>query len=283
MEAETVVPRIGRKSELEHCLTLIEHLRTRPEAQPFADPVDAEALGIPHYHEVIQVPMDLATIKSKLQQGAYDNAWQVAEDVRLCCGNAVQALSYVHPCLSPPFTPVYPSLPAFTTAIPPFYSPCQMVFNAPGSPVYQMAIQLATTFTALFDRIPKAKAPAHWTRFDLQDAHSHSPAMLMSATSELVRHHLKSLRNAIRKLNTAQLTTLIEITEAFCPHALSYTPPSEDSEDSEALVDVELAELLPHEAAFLQRQAQRLLKQGSVPWKSLKLEWKTRSAAQDDE
>ncbi|MES1908968.1 MAG: hypothetical protein MHM6MM_001796 [Cercozoa sp. M6MM] len=237
MEAETVVPRIGRKSELEHCLTLIEHLRTRPEAQPFADPVDAEALGIPHYHEVIQVPMDLATIKSKLQQGAYDNAWQVAEDVRLCCGNA-------------------------------------MVFNAPGSPVYQMAIQLATTFTALFDRIPKAKAPAHWTRFDLQDAHSHSPAMLMSATSELVRHHLKSLRNAIRKLNTAQLTTLIEITEAFCPHALSYTPPSEDSEDSEALVDVELAELLPHEAAFLQRQAQRLLKQGSVPWKSLKLEWK---------
>ena len=52
-------------------------------AWPFYQPVDAEALGLTDYHTIIKKPMDLGTVKEKLESGQYRRAQDFASDVRL--------------------------------------------------------------------------------------------------------------------------------------------------------------------------------------------------------
>lgn len=54
---------------------------------PFLQPVDPMALGIPDYLEVIKEPMDLSSIKKKLDSGTYSNGDQFASDIRLMLNN----------------------------------------------------------------------------------------------------------------------------------------------------------------------------------------------------
>lgn len=54
----------------------------------FSSPVDPVALGIPNYFKIIRRPMDLGTIKKKLDLGIYKNIHQFAADVRLTFTNA---------------------------------------------------------------------------------------------------------------------------------------------------------------------------------------------------
>ncbi|GLD92879.1 hypothetical protein PINS_up001458 [Pythium insidiosum] len=54
----------------------------------FSSPVDPVALGIPNYFKIIRRPMDLGTIKKKLDAGIYKHLDQFAEDVRLTFNNA---------------------------------------------------------------------------------------------------------------------------------------------------------------------------------------------------
>ena len=54
----------------------------------FAKPVDAVALGIPDYPSVVKRPMDLGTVRSKLDAGAYASPEAFAADVRLVFDNA---------------------------------------------------------------------------------------------------------------------------------------------------------------------------------------------------
>ena len=53
----------------------------------FNDPVDAVALGIPEYYEVIKKPMDLGTCKAKLMRGEYKSAAELLKDVQLIWSN----------------------------------------------------------------------------------------------------------------------------------------------------------------------------------------------------
>ena len=48
----------------------------------FMAPVDPVALNIPTYHSIIKKPMDFGTIKSKLDQGEYENAKEFESDAR---------------------------------------------------------------------------------------------------------------------------------------------------------------------------------------------------------
>mmetsp|Transcript_141 Transcript_141/g.288 ORF Transcript_141/g.288 Transcript_141/m.288 type:complete len:247 (-) Transcript_141:126-866(-) len=54
----------------------------------FRDPVDAEKLNLHDYHEVIKEPMDLGTVKSKLEAGSYDHPDQWEREMRLIFKNA---------------------------------------------------------------------------------------------------------------------------------------------------------------------------------------------------
>ncbi|XP_062873052.1 histone acetyltransferase p300 isoform X2 [Trichomycterus rosablanca] len=59
-----------------------------PESLPFRQPVDPQQLGIPDYFEVVKNPMDLSTIKRKLDTGQYQDPWQFVDDVWLMFNNA---------------------------------------------------------------------------------------------------------------------------------------------------------------------------------------------------
>lgn len=69
------------------CLKMINQLLNNKSAAPFLQPVDPIALGIPDYPTIITRPMDLSTIQTNLNYGAYTNADEFADDVRLVWNN----------------------------------------------------------------------------------------------------------------------------------------------------------------------------------------------------
>lgn len=58
-----------------------------PIVWAFKEPVDPVALGIPTYFDIVKHPMDLFTIKKKLDAGEYENADEFEADVRLIVSN----------------------------------------------------------------------------------------------------------------------------------------------------------------------------------------------------
>jgi bromodomain-containing factor 1 len=53
----------------------------------FLQPVDPEALGIPQYRDIIKNPMDLSTIRRKLDNGQYEDGDEFDADIRLMFQN----------------------------------------------------------------------------------------------------------------------------------------------------------------------------------------------------
>ncbi|KAI1992071.1 transcription initiation at TATA-containing promoter protein [Ophidiomyces ophidiicola] len=76
--------------ELKFCEEVVDELH-KPKhynfAAPFYQPVDPVALNIPTYHNIIKKPMDLSTIRTKLQTGQYENAKEMENDFRLMLKN----------------------------------------------------------------------------------------------------------------------------------------------------------------------------------------------------
>lgn len=68
--------------------TLEKLFRQDPESIPFRQPVDPQTLGIPDYFEIVKRPMDLSTIKRKLDIGQYTDPWEYVDDVWLMFDNA---------------------------------------------------------------------------------------------------------------------------------------------------------------------------------------------------
>lgn len=59
-----------------------------PESLPFRQPVEPDTLGIPDYFNIIKNPMDLRTIRDKLNEGKYSDPWEYVDDVWLMFDNA---------------------------------------------------------------------------------------------------------------------------------------------------------------------------------------------------
>uniref|UniRef100_A0A8U7N6B2 histone acetyltransferase n=1 Tax=Corvus moneduloides TaxID=1196302 RepID=A0A8U7N6B2_CORMO len=81
---------IFKPEELRQALmpTLEALYRQDPESLPFRQPVDPQLLGIPDYFDIVKNPMDLSTIKRKLDTGQYQEPWQYVDDVWLMFNNA---------------------------------------------------------------------------------------------------------------------------------------------------------------------------------------------------
>jgi len=81
----------GRFSQrLKHCITLLKELLSKKHAGyawPFYKPVDASLLGLHDYHEIIKHPMDLGTVKQKMDTRDYRSPEEFAADVRLIFTN----------------------------------------------------------------------------------------------------------------------------------------------------------------------------------------------------
>ncbi|XP_066509562.1 bromodomain-containing protein 3-like isoform X1 [Hoplias malabaricus] len=75
---------------LKYCDTILKEMLSKKHAAyawPFYKPVDAEALELHDYHEIIKQPMDLSTVKKKMDGREYPDAQSFAADVRLMFSN----------------------------------------------------------------------------------------------------------------------------------------------------------------------------------------------------
>ncbi|XP_024865748.1 bromodomain testis-specific protein isoform X5 [Kryptolebias marmoratus] len=82
--------RVGLPEQLKYCNNILKEMfskRHYPYAWPFYAPVDAVALGLHDYHDIIKQPMDLSTIRNKMDQREYANAKEFAADVQLMFSN----------------------------------------------------------------------------------------------------------------------------------------------------------------------------------------------------
>ncbi|KAG8184570.1 hypothetical protein JTE90_007686 [Oedothorax gibbosus] len=84
-------PKKGRLTEqLKYCSTVLRELFAKKHAGyawPFYKPVDAKMLKLSDYHDVIKQPMDLGTVKNKLDNHEYKMPSEFAYDVRLVFTN----------------------------------------------------------------------------------------------------------------------------------------------------------------------------------------------------
>lgn len=70
-----------------HPPQLINSLLSSADAEAFRDPVDWRGLGLHDYPHIIKRPMDLGTVKLRLERGSYATAEACAADVRLIWEN----------------------------------------------------------------------------------------------------------------------------------------------------------------------------------------------------
>ncbi|XVF58618.1 hypothetical protein PTKIN_Ptkin07bG0080900 [Pterospermum kingtungense] len=71
------------------CSSLLERLMKHKHGWVFNAPVDVKGLGLHDYYSIIKHPMDLGTIKSRLNKNWYKSPREFAEDVRLTFRNAM--------------------------------------------------------------------------------------------------------------------------------------------------------------------------------------------------
>ncbi|XP_042319842.1 LOW QUALITY PROTEIN: bromodomain testis-specific protein [Sceloporus undulatus] len=71
---------------LKYCNEILTEMFSKQHeayAWPFYKPVDVTALGLKDYHDIIKCPMDLGTIKNKMENNEYKDTQEFAADIRL--------------------------------------------------------------------------------------------------------------------------------------------------------------------------------------------------------
>lgn len=71
------------------CLEILKVLQSHQHGWVFNSPVDPVELGLPDYFEVIKKPMDLGTIKKRLENGCYHSIDEFEDHVHLTFDNAM--------------------------------------------------------------------------------------------------------------------------------------------------------------------------------------------------
>lgn len=73
------------EKDLTPCLILIEEMEASDESWPFLFPVNTKQF--PTYKKIIKNPMDITTIKKRLENGVYKTREEFCDDVRLIFAN----------------------------------------------------------------------------------------------------------------------------------------------------------------------------------------------------
>jgi len=69
---------------------LVSYFYSKPDTEPFREPVDWKGLGLFDYPQVIKKPMDLGLVKKNLNDGKYKTVHDAADDVRLIWKKCMQ-------------------------------------------------------------------------------------------------------------------------------------------------------------------------------------------------
>jgi hypothetical protein len=81
-----------RKLEIvsKQCLASVKQVMSHKWSFPFVKPVDAAALGLENYHDIVKQPMDLGTVRANIEKGGvYAACEEVNRDVELTFANAM--------------------------------------------------------------------------------------------------------------------------------------------------------------------------------------------------
>ncbi|KAF6718804.1 Bromodomain and WD repeat-containing protein 1 [Oryzias melastigma] len=70
----------------EQCKNLLNYIFECEDSEPFRQPVDPQ--NYPDYHDIIDIPMDFATIRRNLEEDGYENPVELCKDTRLIFANA---------------------------------------------------------------------------------------------------------------------------------------------------------------------------------------------------
>ncbi|KAJ1561461.1 hypothetical protein HK096_004634, partial [Nowakowskiella sp. JEL0078] len=76
-------------SETKKCKSVLKIVQKHPVAGWFLEPVDPVLHGLPTYFEIVKKPMDLSTVKSKLERGLYSSPKDFESDMQLVFENAM--------------------------------------------------------------------------------------------------------------------------------------------------------------------------------------------------
>uniref|UniRef100_A0A8D0GEN9 Bromodomain testis-specific protein n=1 Tax=Sphenodon punctatus TaxID=8508 RepID=A0A8D0GEN9_SPHPU len=93
------VANVQLTEQLKHCNEILKEMFAKQHAAyawPFYKPVDITTLGLPHYCDTIKCPIDLATIKKKMDNYEYKDTHEFAADVRLMFMNCYKYNSPDH-------------------------------------------------------------------------------------------------------------------------------------------------------------------------------------------
>lgn len=89
-EPATITP-INSSTALKYCLTIVKELFTKKHADyawPFYDPVDPNVLQLGDYNQIIHYPVDLSTIKRRLENGKYSTAFECITELKRMVTNS---------------------------------------------------------------------------------------------------------------------------------------------------------------------------------------------------
>jgi bromodomain-containing factor 1 len=111
--------------QFRHCHSILRELFKKSNAEfmfPFMEPVDIVKLKIPDYPKIVKRPMDVGTIRTKLESDEYENVSHFEADKRLVLRNCYK-------------------------------------FNSPDNPVHQMGKRFEALFNEKWTELPPPPTP----------------------------------------------------------------------------------------------------------------------------
>ena len=123
-QSKTSQSKENREKSMERCLEVLDKVSNDKHAWPFEEPVDAKKLKLKDYHKIVKEPMDLSTIRSRLQGEEYKRVEEeFHRDMHLVFDNA-------------------------------------LLFNHEGDPIHEFAEQLKMKFDKLWAKSAKPEEAA---------------------------------------------------------------------------------------------------------------------------
>ncbi|KAG2160074.1 Bromodomain-containing protein [Suillus bovinus] len=154
----------GTGEQLKYCGKILSDLQRKQHqtiAAPFYEPVDAVKLDIPTYYRVIKKPMDMSTMRKKLEAGEYPNASKFFDDFKLMIRNC-------------------------------------FLFNPAGTPVNQAGIELQRLFDEKWKNLPPLRDASDEEEEEEEDEESEEERnrgiATMEAQIESMRGNLMALK-----------------------------------------------------------------------------------------
>jgi bromodomain-containing factor 1 len=158
------VKKDASNEQLKFCVKILDQMGRKQHAAvvgPFSEPVDWVKLSIPDYPKIVKKPMDLSTMRSKLESGAYHTAEKFRDDFKLIMSN------------------------------------CNL-YNPPGTIVHQAGVELKKLFEEKWKGLPPLRAESEDDEGD--DDSESDDERTRALTIAAMESQIETMRNSISAL-----------------------------------------------------------------------------------